>query len=338
MKEFLSKRLRKTFYRGFSVEIWLDRRSKSSHVEDLELFDRILVAEDNIPCIQIIDENDQSRARSLIGSVDWLLLELPDWKMIPLENLVSSAQGTPTKIAALINKPMDVQGAAHALQIGVDAVLIENREEMLEAALIAKSQRLENQKLVSERSHEYCEEKLSKVRITSIESAGVGDRVCIDMTSLLNYGEGLVVGSSSTSMLLIHAENIDSQYVPPRPFRVNAGGIHAYTLLNDGKTVYLSELKAGDELRIFSSEGTTRSAVVGRLKIETRPLILLKWVDENNNQYQSFLQQAETVRLVSSDRKPVAITELKVGDIILSRFDSGARHIGEKVSADIEER
>ena len=320
------------------MEIWLDMRSKSSHIEDVELFDRVLTVEDDIPCLQILDEHDQSTARALIGSVDWILLELPDWKMIPLENLVSSAQGTPTKIAALINNPLDVQGAAHALQIGVDAVLIENREEMLEAALIAKSQRLENHELISEDYIEYSEEELSVVRITSIESAGVGDRVCIDMTSLLNSGEGLVIGSSSASMILVHAENIDSKYVPQRPFRVNAGGVHAYTLLNDGRTAYLSELKAGDELRIFSSNGKTRSAVVGRLKIETRPLILLKWVDENNNEYQSFLQQAETVRLISSGKKAVAVTELRIGDTILSRVDSGARHIGEKVSADIEER
>ena len=79
--------------------------------------------------------------------------------------------------------------------------------------------------------------------------------------------------------------------------------------------------------------------MIGRLKIETRPLILLRWVDENNNQYHTFLQQAETVRLLSSSEgKPIAITEAIVGDRIVSRFDRGARHIGDKVTADIEER
>lgn len=321
------------------MEIWLDLRSENSLTYDLEMFDRVLTEDsEDIVCIQIIDDAGQTKARSLIGSVDWLLLDLPDWKMIPLENLVSSAQGTPTRIAALIQKPVDVQGAAHALQIGVDAVVIPAREEMIEAALIAKSQRLENQELIAE-GYVSAQEELSEVQITGIESAGVGDRVCVDMVSLLNPGEGLMVGSSSSSMVLVHAENIDSQYVPQRPFRVNAGGLHAYTVLNDGRTAYLSELKAGDEVRIFSVDGKTRGALIGRLKIETRPLILLKWVDENNNQYQTFLQQAETVRLMSSSGgKVIAITEAIVGDRIISRVDRGARHIGDKVSADIEER
>jgi len=321
------------------MEIWLDLRSENSLTYDSKMFDRVLTEDsEDLVCIQIIDDEGQTKARSLIGSVDWLLLDLPDWKMIPLENLVSSAQGTPTKIAALIQKPVDVQGAAHALQIGVDAVVVPAREEMIEAALIAKSQRLENQELIAE-GYVSAQEELSEVQIIGIESAGVGDRVCVDMVSFLNPGEGLMVGSSSSSMVLVHAENIDSQYVPQRPFRVNAGGLHAYTVLNDGRTAYLSELKAGDEVRIFSADGTTRGAMIGRLKIETRPLILLKWVDENNNQYQTFLQQAETVRLLSSSGgKAIAITEAIVGDRIFSRLDRGARHIGDKVTADIEER
>ena len=321
------------------MEVWLDLRSENSLNYDSEMFDRVLTEDsEDLVCIQILDDAGQTKARSLIGSVDWLLLDLPDWKMIPLENLVSSAQGTPTKIAALIQKPVDVQGAAHALQIGVDAVVVPAREEMIEAGLIAKSQRLENQESIAE-GYVSAQDELSEVKITGIESAGVGDRVCVDMVSFLNPGEGLMVGSSSSSMVLVHAENIESQYVPQRPFRVNAGGLHAYTVLNDGRTAYLSELKAGDEVRIFSVDGTTRGAMIGRLKIETRPLILLRWVDENNNQYHTFLQQAETVRLLSSSGgKAIAITEAIVGDRIVSRFDRGTRHIGDKVTADIEER
>ena len=39
-----------------------------------------------------------------------------------------------------------------------------------------------------------------------------------------------------------------SGFVPPRPFRVNAGPVHAYVLMADGSTKYLSECRAGDEV------------------------------------------------------------------------------------------
>lgn len=33
-----------------------------------------------------------------------------------------------------------------------------------------------------------------------------------------------------------------------RPFRINAGPVHSYTLLADGSTKYLAELEAGDQV------------------------------------------------------------------------------------------
>ena len=67
-------------------------------------------------------------------------------------------------------------------------------------------------------------------------------------------------------------------------------------------------------------------------------MILLKWVDENDNEAQAVFQQAETVRVVSLGGDAIAITEIKKGDVLISRTDSGARHIGQKVDADIKER
>lgn len=54
------------------------------------------------------------------------------------------------------------------------------------------------------------------------------------------------------------------------------GPVHAYVAVPGGKTSYLSELKAGKEVVIVDQNGIQRTAIVGRLKIETRQLIIIE--------------------------------------------------------------
>ena len=111
-------------------------------------------------------------------------------------------------------------------------------------------------------------------------------------------------------MCLIHGETIESEYVPTRPFRVNAGSVNMYVMMADMSTKYISELTSGDKVLLVDLDGETRTASIGRVKIEHQPLILLKWSNRNGNNYHACIQQAETVRLVSSAGKTVSITEL----------------------------
>ena len=55
------------------------------------------------------------------------------------------------------------------------------------------------------------------------------------MIDFLEIGEGIVGGSSSKSMVLVHGETIDSEFVPTRPFRVNAGAANYCTLMSNGE-------------------------------------------------------------------------------------------------------
>ena len=50
--------------------------------------------------------------------------------------------------------------------------------------------------------------------------------------------------------------------------------VHAYTAGPQGRTAYLSELQSGHEVSVVNAEGQQRSAIVGRVKIETRPLVM----------------------------------------------------------------
>lgn len=54
------------------------------------------------------------------------------------------------------------------------------------------------------------------------------------------------------------------------------GPVHAYVAIPGGKTCYLSELETGREVIIVKQDGSQRTAIVGRVKIESRPLILIE--------------------------------------------------------------
>jgi 3-dehydroquinate synthase II len=258
--------------------------------------------------------------------------------MIPIENLIAAAEGTPTRIAALLTEPHQIQGAAFALEQGVDAVVVDSQPAMVEAALIAKTLRFERQEHFEPDRESTQELSLSLLEITGVEEGGVGDRYCIDFTSLLDKGEGMLIGSNATSFMLVHGETICSDFVPVRPFRVNAGTPQSYTFMADGTTKYISELSSGDTVSVVNETGTSRSLTIGRIKIERRPMLLFRWVDENHKEGHMFLQQAETVRAVGANGNPMSVTTLKIGDQILGCVDNGARHIGAAISSTVNER
>jgi 3-dehydroquinate synthase II len=149
-------------------------------------------------------------------------------------------------------------------------------------------------------------------------------------------GEGMLIGSGANGFFLVHAETEESPYVAPRPFRVNAGPVHAY-IYENGKTRYLSELEAGDEVMIVRSNGETRQGVVGRIKIERRPLILIE-AEVEGTSIKTLLQNAETIKLVAECGTPIAVTALKPGDVVLVHFERVARHFGIGVEETLIER
>ena len=263
---------------------------------------------------------DQEDAISLIGLVPWILVRFSDWTMVPLENLIASSRGSGTRIAVAIEDKIELNGAVYSLGGGVDAVLVSS--DLVDEAAIMAGERLE-----FEEGEEEIELSILHAEVTSVESAGIGERVCIDLTRRIQIGEGIPVGSLSSSLCLVHGETISSNYVPTRPFRVNAGAIHSYILLSNGKTKYLSELISGDEVAVASESGLQGSATIGRLKIETRPLILIRF-RINGKKGQIVVQQAETVRLVSPSKEPISVTALSEGDSISIISDSRMRHVG----------
>jgi 3-dehydroquinate synthase II len=341
------------------MEVWLDyRHSQKSDIINNYNFDKIIsqneienatninISDDSIflnkkligKRISISDSDSQKDAKQFVGSVAWIVLEFTDWSMIPIENLVAASQGTPTRIAAKIRSPEEAQGAGFALETGVDALIVEDNTQLIEAALIIKSQRGEKEIIDLIEGGDSESLTLTNHEIKSIEQGGIGERYCIDLTSLLLVGEGMLIGSSASSLVLVHGETVESEFVPKRPFRINAGPPHSYVMMADRTTKYISELKSNDSVLISNLKGETRIARIGRLKIEKRPFLTIYWHNLFDKPSSIFLQQAETVRLINYSGELISVTSLKVGDIILGWSGKGSRHIGESIISNVEER
>src|SRR5256712_11439786 len=148
------------------------------------------------------------------------------------------------------------------LDIGVDGVIFSasSANEVKEALVYLGTKRFE----------------LRSAKILEIKEVGNGERVCVDTASMLARGEGMLVGSKSNFLFLVHNESVGSSFTSPRPFRVNAGSVHCYTMSPDGTTRYLSELETGSEVLVVDAHGKARRATVGRSKIESRPMLMIK--------------------------------------------------------------
>jgi len=250
-----------------------------------------------------------------------VILECSDWTVIPLENLIAKG----AKVIAQVRDLKEAQTAFGILEKGVDHVLF-HTEDVIELKKTLSWFRSEGDKI-----------SLQAAEIVEVRSVGMGDRVCVDTCTSMDVGQGILVGNSSSALFLIHAESISNPYVSPRPFRVNAGPVHSYTRVPDGKTKYLSELSSGDQVMIVDFKGNTTTGIVGRLKIEKRPLMLVKAVFKGK-EITSIVQNAETIRLTSPDGKAVSVVNLSSGDKVLVAMEEGGRHFGIKIEESITEK
>ncbi len=286
--------------------------------------------------VHVRSEEDQTTALSHVGLASWVLLSFEHWSMIPVENLVAAAQGSPTQIAALVRTEAEVAGAAFALQTGVDAVAVRPEQHMLDAAFAMKAAR-GVEATPAPPGPSTSDMPMGEAVVLETVSVEAGERACVDLAGLLEAGEGMLVGSTACPLLLVHGETVPSSFVPTRPFRVNAGAVHHYVLMLDGSTRYLSELQPGDEVLIANRLGGARHLPVGRVKVERRPLLLLRYRDGKGQEGHALLQNAETVRAVGPEGHARSITTIQTNDRVVVWSGGGARHLGKHIASEVKE-
>ena len=275
--------------------------------------------------VRILDERYEAFAEEAAQDAEHTIVVGEDWTIIPLENLIARI-GDETSLVAGVESAAEAETAFETLDIGADAVLLDSDDpdeirRTVQARDAAERERLD----------------LAWVSVTEIEEAGSADRVCVDTGSLMDDDEGMLVGSMSRGLFFVHAETAESPYVASRPFRVNAGAVHAYVRTPDGGTKYLAELSSGDEVQVVDREGHTRTAVVGRAKIEKRPMFRVEAETESGDRIETLLQNAETIK-VSTREGRTAVTDLDEGDEILAYLEEGGRHFGEAIDERIIEQ
>jgi len=249
--------------------------------------------------------------------LDFVVVDVTDWKIIPLENIIAKLHKLHTKVFATAKNPDEVRKMFSILEIGVDGVIFstDSINEVREVLVYLGTKSFE----------------LRPAKIVEIKEVGNGERVCVDTASMLGRGEGMLIGSRSNFLFLVHNESVGSSFTSPRPFRVNAGAVHCYTLSPDGTTKYLSELETGSEVLVLDSHGRARRATVGRSKIESRPMLMIK-AQIGNEVGGIIAQNAETIRFVKPNGHLISVTHLKKGDTVLAHAKlATGRHFGMEV-------
>ena len=309
VKEMLKDAIELGFDGAVVKKEFVDRAKKLGRIETLPLEDFL---------IEVKSAEDQFIAIKRKGMT---FIKFDDWKVIPLENIVAMKKAG--KVIAVVDNINDARLAITTLEKGADGVAVKGDRDTLRKFYEVVKEEVE-------------ELELKKAKIIEIKPLGIGERVCIDTVTLMSVGEGMLVGNTASFMFLVASESEESEYVSSRPFRVNAGSVNAYIKVGD-KTRYLSELKAGDVVEIVRFDGKTRKSYVGRVKIERRPLILIRAIADGD-EGTVILQNAETIKLIDSSGKHVSVAELKENDEVLVWIGRKARHFGVEVDEFIIER
>jgi len=269
--------------------------------------------------ITINSKKDEERIASLARET--AIVESRDWTIIPLENII--AQGA--KVLFPVSSTDDAKVALTILEKGVWGVLARTDNPAVLIEIVRYAKGIGSQLLLQE------------FIIRDVRKVSMGDRVCIDTITDMKQGEGMLIGNYSNAFFLVHSESVENPYVEPRPFRVNAGAVHAYIMMPNGKTKYLDELRTGDEILVVNQKGESFVSTVGRLKIEKRPMLNIV-AEAAGKEVSLVLQNAETIRLTKPSGEPVSVVKLAKGDKVLGYTEEGGRHFGFKIKETINEK
>ncbi|WP_055529338.1 3-dehydroquinate synthase II family protein [Streptomyces graminilatus] len=262
--------------------------------------------------------DDRTLQLSCAGAMvlPYTVIHFADPTKIPLEIVLAAAESADGKLVTVVDGLEEAAIVFDVLERGSDGILFTPRSAD-EVFALARLLEATTPQLT-----------LSTLTVESIRHVGLGDRVCVDTCSHFEEDEGILVGSYSSGFVLCCSETHPLPYMPTRPFRVNAGALHSYTLGPDNRTNYLSEVGSGSALLAVGADGRTRRVVVGRAKLESRPLLEIRTHAEDGRLVSLTVQDDWHVRVLGPGGKVLNVTELRTGDELLGYLAADKRHVG----------
>ncbi len=275
--------------------------------------------------IRVDDRPALDLAVQLVRNTELMIIEFKDPTNIPLELILATTQKSNCRILKKVKDARDGEVSLMTMEAGADGLLLSTGNIHEIVTLDKVMQRINQIRL-----------ELKEAVVKKIKPAGMGTRVCIDTTSELTREEGMILGSTSNGGLLTCSETHFLPYMNLRVFRVNAGGIHLYVWGPNDQAVYLSDLRAGDKVYVVNARGEARVVTIGRLKIESRPLLLIECEIEGVS-INTFIQDDWHVRMFGSKGEIRPSSEIKIGDKLLGYLDQPGRHVGLRIDETIKE-
>jgi 3-dehydroquinate synthase class II len=285
-------------------------------------------------------ETQFARCREVVQrAYDFVAIEMHHATYIPFELLMAEAEALPTRILRVV--PIQgLQGTVEEVHQAINAFgTMENGVDVLFRSSSAwQIKRLDAriEEVLRGQMH------LVEAEVVAVEHVGLGHRVCVDTTTLMTAEEGMIIGSTGWGGIFVCSETHYLPHMNLREFRVNAGGVHSYVWGPNNVALYLSELQSGSRALAVDVEGRTRVVTVGRVKIERRPLLLIRARLHPNDppeaHVKTFLQNDWHVRVMGADRKVRNSTLVRPGDRLLAFADEPGRHTGLRVSESIVEK
>ena len=266
--------------------------------------------------IRVVDAESLTAACDATREHPWVVIEFKDPTKIPLEIVLAAAHGAAGRIITRVADAEEAGIVFDVLEHGSDGVLLTASTPGQATALRQTAQggmpALD----------------LVELSVVGIAHVGLGDRVCVDTCTYFAEDEGILVGSTSKGFVLTCSETHPLPYMPTRPFRSNAGAVHSYTLVTAERTNYLTELRAGSKVLAVNASGRTRQVVVGRSKIESRPLLSIDLTAPDGRPVNIIVQDDWHVRLLGPGATVLNVTELVAGDRVLGHLPTADRHVG----------
>ncbi|MGS0894287.1 3-dehydroquinate synthase II [Burkholderia stagnalis] len=262
--------------------------------------------------VRIGDAADLDAARAAIARHALVVLDYALATTVPLERLLAGVRDAACRIVVSLTDP---HGAAYLArkyaQAPVDIAFAPRDAAALRGVLAACVALHPREPL-----------KLRAFEVQRVEPLGVGLHAVIDGCSQLDGDECVLTGASATSMLLVGAAGAARPPGRALAFGIDAGSADSFVFCGGDRARQLALLRSGERVLTVGAAGDTRTVVVGRVRIESAPLVALHARSASGASARVVLRGDGAAQLRTDDGARVGLADVLPG-IRLAGYEPG---------------